>query len=216
MIGIDIGLSTLTVFVPTAMALIVVPGPDLLYVLTQSISGDQWTGLSSTLGICTGILVHTSGAVLGLSAVLRTSAVAYTIVKYAGALYLLYLGIQTVRQREDFDVRTDNTDADTGDSYRRGVMVNTLNPKVAIFFLAFLPQFVTPGPGAWLDMLLLGVLYTTLTMLFLGLLTLTSSRVETILTTHPRATDVIRWAAGSVIVGFGIELAVSDKPTSHY
>lgn len=214
MVSIDIGLSTLAVFVPAAMALIVVPGPDLLYVLTQSISGDQWIGLSSTLGICTGILVHTSAAVLGLSAILRTSALAYTAVKYAGALYLLYLGIQTIRQKEDFDVRTNDTDADTGDSYWRGVMVNTLNPKVAIFFLAFLPQFVTPGPSAWLDMLLLGVLYTTLTMLFLGLLTLTSNRVKTILTTHPRANDVIRWAAGSVIVGFGIELAASDKPIS--
>ena len=151
---------------------------------------------------------------LGLSAILRTSATAYTIVKYAGALYLLYLGVQTIRQKEDFDVRTD-ADADTGDSYRRGVMVNTLNPKVAVFFLAFLPQFVTPGPSTWLDMLLLGVLYATLTLLYLGS-SLTSSRVKTILMTYPRTTDAIRWAAGSVIVGLGIELAVSDKPISQY
>lgn len=215
MISIDIGLSTLAVFVPAAMALIIVPGPDLLYVLTQTISGGQWIGLSSTFGICTGILVHTSAAVLGLSAILRTSAFAYTVVKYAGALYLLYLGVQTIRQKEEFDLQADNTDTDTDDGYWRGVIVNTLNPKVAIFFLAFLPQFVTPGPGAWLDMLLLGVLYTTLTLFFLGLLTLTSSRITTVLTTYPRVTDVIRWAAGSVIVGFGIKLAVSDKPISH-
>lgn len=215
MIGIDIGLSTLVVFVPAAIALIVVPGPDVLYVLTQSISGGQWTGLSSTFGICTGILVHTSAAVLGLSAILRTSAVTYTVVKYTGALYLLYLGIQTVRQKEEFDLQAADTDADTGGSYWRGVMVNTLNPKVAVFFLAFLPQFVTTGPNAWLDMLLLGGLYSTLTLLYLGLLALTSSRVKTILTTHPRVTDVIRWAAGSMIVGFGIELAASDKPIGH-
>lgn len=91
------GFTTLAVFVSTAMALIGVPGPDLLYVLTQSISGGQWTGLSSTCGICTGILVYTCAAVLGFSAILRTSAFAYTVVKYAGALHLLYLGIQTVR-----------------------------------------------------------------------------------------------------------------------
>lgn len=208
MLDIDIGISTLLVFVPAAVALIVVPGPDLLYVLTTSISGGQWTGLSSTLGICTGILVHTSAAVLGLSALLRTSAFAYTVLKYAGALYLLYLGIQTIRRKEEFELRTDDTD--TGAGYWRGVMINTLNPKVAVFFLAFLPQFVSPGPGAWLDMALLGGLYATLTLLFLGVLAFTSSRVKTVLSSHPRALDVIRWGAGTTIVGFGIELAASD------
>jgi threonine/homoserine/homoserine lactone efflux protein len=211
MVSIEIGLSTLVVFVSASIALIVASGPDSLYVLMQSISGGQWTGLSSAFGTSTGILVHTSAAVLGLSAILRTSAFAYTVVKYAGALYLLYFGIQTIRHKEEFELRTDETDTDTGGSYRRGVMINSLNPKVAIFFLAFLPQFVTPGPSAWLDMLLLGVLYATLTLLYLGTLALMSSRVKTVLTTHPRVTDVIRWAAGSVIVGFGIELAISDR-----
>lgn len=211
MISIDVGIHTLSVFVPAAVALIVVPGPDLLYVLTKSISGDQWTGLSSTLGVCTGILVHTSAAVLGLSALLRTSAVAYTVVKYAGAVYLLYLGVQTIRHKEEFELRTDSVDPDTGTGYWRGVMINTLNPKVAVFFLAFLPQFVAPGSGAWLDMALLGGLYATLTLLFFGALALTSSRIKTVLATHPRATDVIRWGAGTTIVGFGIELATSDN-----
>ncbi|HET7322818.1 MAG TPA: LysE family translocator, partial [Halococcus sp.] len=156
-------------------------------------------------------LVHTSAAVLGLSAILRTSAVAYTVVKYVGALYLLYLGIQTIRRKEEFNIQRDDTDADNGDSYRRGVKINTLNPKVAIFFLAFLPQFVTANSSAWLSMLLLGVLYSTLTLCYLGTLAFMSSRVQTVLTTHPRVTDVIRWAAGSAIVGFGIEVALSDR-----
>jgi len=201
------------VFVPASVALIIVPGPDSLYVLTQSISGGQRNGLSSVLGICTGILVHTTAAVLGLSAILRTSSLAYTIIKYVGALYLLYLGIQTIRHKENFKFRADDaeTATDNTDSYRRGVMLNTLNPKVAIFFLAFLPQFVASGTGAWLSMLLLGVLFTTLTLLYMGTLAIISSRVKTVLTTHPRVTDVIRWAAGSVIIGFGIELALSDQ-----
>lgn len=160
------------------------------------------------------MLVHTSAAVLGLSALLRSSAFVYTVIKYAGALYLLYLGIQTVRHNEEFNIQRDDTDLDTGESYRRGVMINTLNPKVAIFFLAFLPQFVTSGPSAWLNMLLLGAIYAILTMLYLGILALMSSRVRTVLTTHPRVTDVIRWAAGSVIVGFGIKLAVSDQTSA--
>lgn len=213
MFDINIGVTTLSAFVPAAVALIVVPGPDLLYVLTTSISGGQWTGLSSTLGVCTGILVHTTGAVLGLSALLRTSAVAYTVLKYAGAVYLLYLGVQTIRQKEAFELgtdETDETDADTDGGYWRGVVINALNPKVALFFLAFLPQFVAPGPSAWLDMALLGGLYATLTLLFLGVLAFTSSRVKTVLASHPRAPDAIRWGAGTTIIGFGIELAASD------
>lgn len=192
------------------MALIVVPGPDLMYVLTQSISGGQGTGLSSALGNCTGIMVHTCGAALGLSAILRASALAYTVLKYAGAVYLLYLGVQTIRQKEEFELRADETDADTEGGYWRGVVINTLNPKVAVFFLAFLPQFVAPGSGAWLDMVLLGGLYASLTLLFLGVLAFTSSRVKTVLASHPRASDAIRWGAGTTIVGFGIELAASD------
>ena len=229
MVSIDIGLSTLAVFVPASIALILAPGPDSLYVLTRSIGGGQRNGFASALGTSTGILVHTTAAVLGLSAILRTSALAYTVVKYAGALYLLYLGVQTIRHKEDFDLQVDDadtdaeadsgggvggeisTDVDTVESYRRGVVINVLNPKVAVFFLAFLPQFVTPGAGAWLDMSLLGVTFTVLTMCYLGTLALVSSRVKAVLTNRPRVTDAIRWAAGSVIIGFGIELAIGER-----
>ena len=229
MVSIDIGLSTLAVFVPASIALILAPGPDSLYVLTRSIGGGQRNGLASALGTSTGILVHTTAAVLGLSAILRTSALAYTVVKYAGALYLLYLGVQTIRHKEDFDLQVDDadtdaeadsgggvggeisTDVDTVESYRRGVVINVLNPKVAVFFLALLPQFVTPGAGAWLDMSLLGVTFTVLTMCYLGTLALVSSRVKAVLTNRPRVTDAIRWAAGSVIIGFGIELAIDER-----
>src|SRR5699024_4715944 len=92
MVSIEIGLSTLAVFIPASLALVVAPGPDSIYVLTRSISGGQQAGISSALGTATGVLVHTSAAVLGLSAILRSSALVYTVVKYAGALYLLYLG----------------------------------------------------------------------------------------------------------------------------
>lgn len=215
MMNIDIGLSTLAVFIPASIALIVAPGPDSLYVLTRSISDGQWNGVSSALGTSTGILVHTSLAVVGLSALLRTSAVAYTVVKYAGALYLLYLGVQTIRRKEEFDLQMDDSDdTDTGESYRRGVVINTLNPKVAIFFLAFLPQFVTPGSGTWLNMMVLGILYAVLTVFYLGILALSSSRLTAILTSRPRVADVIRWAAGSIIVGFGVKLALSDRSPS--
>lgn len=146
MLSIDIGLSTLAVFVPASIALIVSPGPDSLYVLSRSISDGRWTGLAAAVGTCTGLLVHTLAAVLGLSAILRASSLAYTVVKIAGAVYLVYLGIQTIRQKEDFRPQKNDIETDIDESYWRGAMINVLNPKVAIFFLAFLPQFVGAGP----------------------------------------------------------------------
>lgn len=209
MLTIDVALSSLAVFVPASVALIVAPGPDSLYVLTRSIGNGPWTGLAAALGTCTGILVHTGAAVVGLSAVLRTSAFAYSAMKYAGAVYLIYLGIQTIRHDAAFELQTGESQRDARTSYRRGVAINVLNPKVAVFFLAFLPQFVPPGSNAWLGMVVLGVVFTALTLVYLATLAVVSSRVERVLSSHPRAPGLVRWSAGAVIVGFGVELAAS-------
>lgn len=181
MIVISVGISTHSVFVPAAVALIVVPGLDLLYVLTRSIATGPSTGLSSTLGICTGILAHTIAAVFGLSALFRTSSLAYSLLKYASAVYLLYLGVQSIRRKERFEFRTGDIDADIGADYWRGVVINTLNPKLRCSFSRSSRSSLRPD------------------------------RVKAVLANHPRAPDVIRWGAGSVIVGFDIKLAASDN-----
>lgn len=201
-------------FVPASIALIVSPGPDSLYVLSRSISNGRWTGLAAAVGTCTGLLIHTLAAILGLSAILRASSLAYTVVKIAGAVYLVYLGIQTIRQKEEFQPQANDTEIDGLESYPRGTMINVLNPKVAIFFLAFLPHFVESGTGSWAEMLLLGGLFATLALLYLVVLVVVSSQLTDVLRSHPRVSDIIRWAAGSVIIAFGIQLERSDRSPS--
>jgi threonine/homoserine/homoserine lactone efflux protein len=202
------------VFVPASIALIVSPGPDSLYVLSRSISNGRWTGLAAAVGTCTGLLIHTLAAILGLSAILRASSLAYTVVKIAGAVYLVYLGIQTIRQKEEFQPQANDTEIDGLESYPRGAMINVLNPKVAIFFLAFLPHFVESGTGSWAEMLLLGGLFATLALLYLVVLVVVSSQLTDVLRSHPRVSDIIRWAAGSVIIAFGLQLERSDRSPS--
>lgn len=202
-------LSTLVVFISASLALIFAPGPASMYILTSSVKGGYHGGFSATFGTCTGLLIHTVAAVLGLSAILRTSAVVYTAVKYAGAAYLLYLGVQTVITQEQFDLRIERTTVDMLENYKQGILINTLNPKVAVFFLAFLPQFATTGPRTELQLLLLGVLYTTLAFLYQSLLVGLSSKIRTMLEARPTITDQIRKVAGAAFVVFGLELAVS-------
>lgn len=206
--------STLAVFVPASVALILAPGPDSLFVLSRSITDGSAGGFAAAVGTATGILIHTTAAVLGLSVLLRTSAVAYTAVKYVGAAYLCYLGIQAIRSEEEFEVTPGDTEHGARENYLRGVLINVLNPKVALFFLAFLPQFVSPGESASTTMGTLGLLYSTLTVLYLGTVAVLSSRVRRTLVEHPPVSRALRWVTGSVLVGFGLSLALDERVAS--
>ncbi|MFC6904285.1 LysE family translocator [Halalkalicoccus tibetensis] len=161
--------SVLAVFLAASLALVVSPGPDSIYVLTRSVAAGHATGLAAALGTSTGILVHTAAAVLGLSVLLRTSALAFALLKYAGALYLIYLGVRTLRRREAFELGSTTTEYTAAGTFTGGLTVNVLNPQVALFFLAFLPQFVETGTAASLQMGLLGALYSLLTIGYLAL-----------------------------------------------
>jgi len=206
--------STLAVFVPASVALILAPGPDSLFVLSRGITDGSFGGIAAALGTCTGILIHTTAAVLGLSVLFRTSALAYTAVKYVGAAYLLYLGIQTIRSEEEFDVTIGDTEHGARENYLRGVLINVLNPKVALFFLAFLPQFVAPGAGTSIQMLTLGLLFSGLGTTYLAGVAVLSSRVRRVLVEYPPVSRALRWATGSVLVGFGLSLALDERVTS--
>ena len=152
--------SSLLLFVTGAAILLVIPGPAVTYVVSRSIGHGRAAGLVSVLGIVTGTLCHVVAAALGISALLASSAVAFQFVKYLGAAYLIYLGIKTLRRNEE-----QLAEADTGETklmriYGQGLLVNLLNPKTALFFLAFLPQFVDPARGyVTLQILQLGVLF---------------------------------------------------------
>ncbi|MGI8475448.1 MAG: LysE family translocator [Thermomicrobiales bacterium] len=170
--------STLLVFSVAALALILVPGPNVLYIVTGSISQGRRAGFVSALGIDTGTLVHVAAAALGLSALLASSALALNAVKYVGAGYLILLGIRTLLGHHDAGFDGPRAERRLSRIYLRGVLVNALNPKVALFFLAFLPQFVDPGKGSVTTQIvilgsiffLLGVLTDTLYAFAAGLL----------------------------------------------
>ncbi|WP_254532928.1 LysE family translocator [Natrinema gelatinilyticum] len=205
---------TVLAFIPIAIALIVSPGPDSIYTLTRSISDGRTSGITAALGSSSGSLVHTTAAILGLSTLLRASAVAFTIVKLLGAAYLVYLGIQTLRNSEEFEVTPESTTYTPRESYRDALMINVLNPKVAIFFLAFLPQFVQPEGAVSVQLFMLGVLFASLGFVYQALLAVFAARARRVVTERELVKTVLRMASGSVLVGFGIKLAFERRTTA--
>src|SRR6478735_12710079 len=142
--------STLAVFCAAALALVVVPGPAVTYIVTQSIDKGRSAGLASAFGVATGGLVHVAAAVVGLSALLASSATAFTIVKFVGAAYLIVIGIRRLlaRHEDALEPEISTTPGSPRRLFAQGAVVNVLNPKTALFFLAFLPQFVNPDRGS--------------------------------------------------------------------
>ncbi len=155
--------ATLAVFLVAAVALILSPGPDTVYVLARGAGDGRRAGVLSALGVATGVLVHTVAAAVGLAALFRAVPQARTVVVLAGAAYLTYLGVRTLRE----PAADDGTRATDGNPYLQGLTVNVLNPQVALFFLAFLPGFA-PDARPALGMLVLGALYAAITALYLG------------------------------------------------
>jgi threonine/homoserine/homoserine lactone efflux protein len=201
------GLSTLAFFAAASLALAVVPGPAVLYIVAQSVDQGRPAGLVSALGICAGSLVHVAAATIGLSSLLVSSATAFTIVKYAGAAYLILLGVRRLMTREQFE---DEVGQPPPPRTRRrlfvdGVVVNVLNPKTALFFLAFLPQFVDPSAEfATLQILVLGLLFTVIALCSDSLWALAAGTVGEWLRYSRWYLGVKRWVTGTVFVGLGL------------
>jgi threonine/homoserine/homoserine lactone efflux protein len=149
--------STLLLFALAALALIAVPGPNMIYVATRSMSEGRRSGLASALGLETGTIIHVSAASAGLSALIASSATAFDAVRYLGAAYLVVLGVRALLRREAAHEGAAPRPVSLGRAYRQAILVQLLNPKVALFFLAFLPQFVDPARGpVWTQVLVLG------------------------------------------------------------
>ena len=202
--------SRLALFVGAALLLLVVPGPSVLYIVTQSVSHGRRAGIVSVAGITTGTLVHIAAATVGLSALLASSALAFDVVKYLGAAYLIAVGIRRLAgwERETGPQARDTRDL--GRLYRQGIVVNTLNPKTALFFLAFLPQFVDPGRGTpWLQILALGLLFAALGFFSDGAWALVAGTLGERLRRSRRFPAVQRYVSGSVFVGLGAVAALT-------
>ena len=205
--------TSLILFLTASLALIVTPGPDMIYVVTRGVAQGRAAGLVSAWGACSGLIVHTMLASVGLSALLRSSATAFMVVKYAGAVYLIYLGIKAFLGRENFSVsREPAPTLKLGKVFFQGVASNLLNPKIALFFLAFLPQFVSLASGnAALQMLILGLVFTTLALLVFNVIAYFSGALGNWLGKKPGFADGLRWLTGSVLVGLGLRLALPEK-----
>ena len=202
--------SRLALFVGAALLLLVVPGPSVLYIVTQSVSHGRRAGMASVAGITTGTLVHIAAATIGLSALLASSAMAFDVVKYLGAAYLIVVGIRRLAGLERRDEGRVAGSRSLSRLYRQGIVVNVLNPKTALFFLAFLPQFVDSTRGAaWAQILLLGLLFAALGFLSDGAWALVAGTLGERLRGSRRFPQVQRYVSGSVFVGLGAAAAFS-------
>jgi threonine/homoserine/homoserine lactone efflux protein len=204
---------TLLVFSLAALAILSVPGPAVLYIVTRSIDQGRGAGLASVLGIHVGTLFHLAFATLGLSAILVSSAAAFTVVKLLGALYLIVIGIRTLLGKADeADTDPQRPPRRRRRDFAEGVVVNVFNPKTALFFLAFLPQFVEPAKGQpWLQILVLG-----LTFILLGLITdsiwaLAAGSAGETLRKSRKWAQVQRYVSGTIFVGLGIVTALTGS-----
>jgi threonine/homoserine/homoserine lactone efflux protein len=200
----------LALFVVAALALLVVPGPAVLYIVTRSVHQGRRAGLASVLGIHTGTLVHIAAATAGLSALIVSSAVAFTAVKIAGAVYLIGLGLWTLLSRHPEAEIAVGGERRLRRVYAQGIVVNVLNPKTALFFLAFLPQFVDPhAPHPALQIAVLGLLFAALGLVTDSLWALAAGTAGGLVRSSRHFVRVQRYVAGSVYVGLGVVTALA-------
>jgi threonine/homoserine/homoserine lactone efflux protein len=209
--------SRFSVFAVAAMALLVIPGPAVIYIVAQSLDQGRRAGVVSVFGIHTGSMVHVLAATVGLSQLLVSSATAYTVVKYAGAAYLIGLGVRRILTRDRVADGADSTYAVVPRShrqlFRQGVVVNVLNPKTALFFLAFLPQFVDVNAGRVpLQIAVLGITFVLLGLVTDTVWALAAGTLGSTLRRSVRVLRVERLVSGSVFIALGALTAASGRP----
>ena len=195
-------------FVATGILLNLTPGQDSMFIIGRSLSGGQRAGIAAALGIAVGSLCHTLAAAIGLSALLIAAPMAFTAVKLAGAAYLIYLGVRLLIAKASPLPQTDTTSAKTSSAFAQGVLTNILNPKVALFFLALLPQFITPaGAGKPLPFLMLGATFITTGTLWCLVLAVAAARLRAFFLRRPGVRTWLDRVTGALFLGLGLRLA---------
>lgn len=202
----------LLMFFTTSVLLGLSPGPDNLFVMTQSAQHGRKAGLLVTLGLCSGLLFHTAAVTFGLAALFKASAAAFTALKFAGAGYLLYLAWQAFRAGAASGPAMVFEKMSATSLYRRGIIMNIINPKVSIFFLAFLPQFADPAQGAlpW-QLALLGLVFIVATIIVFGAISILAGTVGERFRQSVFAQRVLNRAAAAIFAGLAIKLALAQR-----
>lgn len=201
-------------FIVVVIVLFLIPGPAVLLTISQTAQGGRKTGIITGIGIAVGDLIHTVAAVLGLSAILMTSALAFEIVKYLGAAYLIFLGIKSLLEKSKKQEAPTARKSNTITSFRQALFIELLNPKTALFFLAFLPQFVdNNGTPVVFQLLTLGLTFVLMSILYTTLLAfLTSSLGEKLFSN--KNNKLARWQGkivGTIYIGLGLQLVLQSQ-----
>jgi len=204
--------SQLLFFISAAALLLAIPGPAVLYIVGRSIGHSRNAGFVSAFGIGVGTLIHTVAAAVGLSALLVSSATAFSVVKYLGAAYLIYLGVQKLRRHDSFYVSPDAPRTSLWRVFTQGIVVNVLNPKTALFFFAFLPQFVDPSRGHVATQILsLGVLFACMGTTSDSIWAALSSSVASVFRGSSRWARTERYVSGGILISLGVATAFAGS-----
>lgn len=205
-------LTALVTYIAVVIGLFLIPGPAVLLVITRTVQGGRKAGIATGLGVATGDLIHTLGAALGLSAILMTSATAFNLVKWAGACYLVYLGVRAFMAKTSTYARADLPQVTPTQAFFQAVGAEVLNPKTAIFFLAFLPQFVHPQSGSsLLQFVVLGLIFSGLSAVYTSLISLSIRPLSRMIKGLAR---LRRWEGkiiGTLFMGLGLKIALQQR-----
>ena len=199
-------------FLTTSLILALSPGPDNFFVMAQSAQKGRMAGLFVTLGLATGLIGHTAAVAFGLAALVHASTFAFSILKFIGAAYLLYLAWQALRAGVSTGKKDKITEYSGKDLYRRGIIMNLTNPKVSLFFMAFLPQFADPRHGSMmLQFFLLGGVFIAATILVFGVISLVAGGLGERFSNSAFAQKIVNRTAAALFIGLAVKLALSER-----
>jgi threonine/homoserine/homoserine lactone efflux protein len=207
-----LGIHHYWLFIATAVVLIITPGQDTFFILGRSLAGGRSAGISAALGVSVGTVLHTVFAALGLSALLATSPYAFMTVKFAGAAYLIYIGIRALLARGSLPAGDAGTATGHWPAFRQGILTNLLNPKVALFFLALLPQFIAADSRQKVAAFLaLGLSFVTLGLAWCAMLAIAAAKLRGAFLRRPSMAQVLNKIAGAMFIGLGLRLAAARQ-----
>ncbi|BFH13725.1 LysE family translocator [Paenibacillus melissococcoides] len=199
-------------FLGVAVLLTLMPGPDNVFVLAQSLSQGKKAGIATALGLCTGLIVHVAAATFGISAIIYQSALAFAVVKYAGAVYLLYLAWKSFREKGSVLTWNEETAVNYYALYKKGILMNLLNPKVSLFFLALLPQFVDQAAGhVPVQMLVLGVVFILQAIILFSVISFFAEKLRSLLAKSPSISRKMNYIQGTLLGLIAAQIAFSEK-----
>ena len=212
-----LGIHHYWLFIATAIALIITPGQDTFFILGRSLSGGRGDGIAAAMGVSAGTVVHTLLAALGLSALLATSPYAFMVVKFAGAAYLMYIGVRALLSRAngmpgEVEGPAQSANRRLWASFRQGMLTNLLNPKVALFFLALLPQFIdAASPYKVAAFIALGLSFVAMGAAWCVMLAVAAARLRGAFLRRPSMATVMNRVAGTMFIGLGLKLATARQ-----